>query len=115
MKPAWKGKQASSDQELINLFYDARIDYVGSKPSLQYLIPRYNSEHAQDIANGVITVATNEKIDITNLVDTVRDNTSATKLKDYLTQTKDGQQILAGLQADPASQEEKGDRLLFEV
>ena len=62
-------------------------------------------EHAQDIANGVITVVTKDKIDITNLVDTVRDNTSATKLKDYLTQTKEGQQILAGLQADPKSGE----------
>jgi len=62
-------------------------------------------EHAEDIASGIATVATNDKIDITNLLDTVRDNTSATKLKDYLTQTAQGQQILAGLQADPTSQE----------
>jgi len=62
-------------------------------------------EHGEDIANGVITVATNDKIDITNIVETVRDNTSTTKLKDYLTQTKEGEQILKGLQADPQSQE----------
>lgn len=43
LKPAWQGKQDSSDQELINLFYDQRINYV-QKIQLNYLIPRYNSE-----------------------------------------------------------------------
>ncbi len=62
-------------------------------------------EHTQDIANGIITVATKDTINITNLVDKVRDNISATKLKDYLTQTPQGQQVLEGLKADPQSQE----------
>lgn len=43
LKNAFANNKNLSDQQLINNYYDARINYVDS-PSLRYLIPRYNSE-----------------------------------------------------------------------
>ena len=62
-----------------------------------------SKEHAQDMANEIEEVASNENIGLSNLVDNARDNFAATKVKDFLQDTKEGRKILEGLKANPNS------------
>ncbi|NQY22309.1 MAG: hypothetical protein HRT40_13595, partial [Campylobacteraceae bacterium] len=55
------------------------------------------------MANAIEEVASNENIGLSNLVDNARDNFAATKVKDFLQDTKAGRKILEGLNANPIS------------